>query len=72
MGKGRGGGPSRGSPNLVDKRILTDNYRVGYKFKDPANKLIDIDATFYLTQFKADELRLDDNAGANGAAGQSC
>mgnify|MGYP001256969417 CR=1 FL=1 len=61
-------GNGMGSSGEVDKDIITDNYRVSYKFKDPANKLFDVDATFYATQFVADEVRLD--SAGSGAVGE--
>ena len=57
-----------GGSNLVDKDIVSDNWRLGYEFSDPSNDLVDLDAVAYYTDSSVDELRLD-NAGA-GPAGE--
>jgi hemoglobin/transferrin/lactoferrin receptor protein len=57
-----------GGPNLVEKDIVSDTWRLGYAFSDPANDLLDLDAVAYYTDSSVEELRLD-NAGA-GPAGE--
>lgn len=57
-----------GGPNLVDKDILSDTWRLNYAYSDPANNLVDLDAVAYYTDTSVDELRLD-SAGA-GPAGE--
>jgi hemoglobin/transferrin/lactoferrin receptor protein len=57
-----------GGPNLVDKDVASNTWRLGYQFNDPANDLVDLDAVAYYTDTSVDELRLD-NAGA-GPAGE--
>ena len=63
--------PNNGQANgndVVDKEIVSDTYRVGYSYKNPDDKLLDIDLITYYTDFTADELRLDNNGA--GPAGQ--
>jgi hemoglobin/transferrin/lactoferrin receptor protein len=57
-----------GGPNLVDKDILTDTWRMGYTYSDPGNDWVNLDAVAYYTDTSVDELRLD-NQGA-GPAGE--
>lgn len=57
-----------GDANQVEKDIRSDNVRLAYSYKNPQNKLIDLDVTAYYTAFQADELRLDGNG--NGPKGE--
>jgi hemoglobin/transferrin/lactoferrin receptor protein len=57
-----------GGPNLVDKEIVSDTWRLGYVYSDPGNDWVNLDAVAYYTDTAVDELRLD-NQGA-GPAGE--
>ena len=63
-GQGAGGTLA---PGLVDKDIRSNTLRLAYRYRDPANRWLDLDAVTYYSAFKADELRLDDmGAGPKG------
>lgn len=53
-------GQGTGSGGLVEKDIRADNLRFAYGYKNPANPWIDLDLVLYRTEFRVDELRLDD------------
>ena len=56
-------GQGLGSDDLVEKDIRSDTFRAAYSYSNPADTLLDLDVLAYYTDFKADELRLDDLGG---------
>jgi hemoglobin/transferrin/lactoferrin receptor protein len=52
-------GQGLGSGDLTEKDIQSDTFRAAYSYKNPADKLLDLDVLAYYTDFKADELRLE-------------
>ena len=56
-------GQGAGGDNLTDKEVRSNTWRAGYGYKNPDNRLIDLDVIAYYTGMKVDEQRLD----ANGA-----
>ncbi|MBL29159.1 MAG: TonB-dependent receptor [Rhodospirillaceae bacterium] len=54
-------GQGAGDTNLVEKDIRSDNWRLSYRYDDPGNHLVNLDAVLYYTATRADELRLDGN-----------
>jgi hemoglobin/transferrin/lactoferrin receptor protein len=61
-------GQGAGGDDTVDKEIRSNTFQAAYSYKNPSDALFDIDFVAYYTDFKADELRLD-NLGA-GPAGE--
>lgn len=62
--------PNNGQANgndLVDKEIRSNTFRVGYKYRDKSNPLVDLDVVTYFNDSRVNETRLDNNGG--GAAG---
>ncbi|TVR97533.1 MAG: TonB-dependent receptor, partial [Rhodospirillales bacterium] len=49
-----------GGADIVDKRIRNYTARIGYRYANPANPFLDLDAVAYFNRAKVDELRLDD------------
>jgi hemoglobin/transferrin/lactoferrin receptor protein len=56
-------GQGLGGDDLVEKDIRSDTFRAAYSYSNPADTLLDLDVLAYYTDFKADELRLDDLGG---------
>lgn len=52
-------GQGNGSGIDEDKHIDVDNWRAGYSYSDPANKLIDLDAVAYYVRTDIDEFPVD-------------
>lgn len=48
-----------GVDGLVNKDIRADSWRLGYRYNDPDNHWVDLNALVYHTEFQTDELRLD-------------
>ncbi|MCG8693593.1 MAG: TonB-dependent receptor, partial [Minwuiales bacterium] len=60
-------GQGAGGDNLTDKEVRSNTWRVGYGYKNPDNRLIDLDVIAYYTDLGVDERRLDaDGAGPVG------
>ena len=57
-----------GELGLVAKDIRSRQLRLAWRYADPDNELLDLDAVVYRTESKADELRLEDVA--TGPAGE--
>lgn len=56
-----------GGDDIVDKDIVADTWRLGYRFANPANPMMDVDILLYRAEFRIDETRLDDRgAGPEG------
>ncbi|TVR82205.1 MAG: TonB-dependent receptor, partial [Rhodospirillales bacterium] len=49
-----------GGNDIVDKRIRNSTARIGYRYANPTNPFLDLDAVAYFNRAKVDELRLDD------------
>ena len=56
-------GQGAGGVDSVAKEIRADNWRLAYRYANPANALLDLDIVAFRTETQADERRLD----ANGA-----
>ena len=56
-------GQGAGGADIVAKDIRADNWRLAYRYTNPAAALLDLDIVAYRTETQADERRLD----ANGA-----
>ncbi len=52
-------GQGLGGDDSVDKEIRSNTVQVGYRYTNPDNNLLDVDAVVYYTDFKTDELLLD-------------
>ncbi len=52
-------GQGTGESDIVDKEIRSNTFRAAYSYKNPADKLFDLDFVTYYTDFQVDELRLD-------------